>query len=594
MSQPPPIVLTFAASDPTGGAGLQADLLTLAALGCHPLSVRHRRSPCRTRAASSRSTRSTARWSREQARALLADMQVAAFKLGVLGSADNARAIAAIAAEHSARAAGARSGARLGARRCAGERRGDRARCCEALVPRATVRHAEQPRGASALGGARSACSTLRLRATCSSPARTTTRRRGGQHALRRAAAWCARTAGRACRAATTARAARSPPRSPPRSPRAAACPRRCARRRSTPGRRSPPASAAGAGQLLPDRFFAPMMRGLYAITPDMADTGAARRKVEQALEGGIALLQYRNKIISKDKRLLQARELAPLARGYGVPFIVNDDVELALAVGADGVHLGQGRRRPRRPRAPSCRAGSSAPPATTTSSGASGGRAPAPTTSPSAACSPRRPSPARCARRSRSSRSDARRAAVRDRRHHAGERAAADRRRRRPARGDLRSVRRARHRALRARAIPQALPMKKNQQLFERAQRAHPRRRQFAGARLPRRRRHAACSSSAPRAPTSGTPTASATSTTSAPGARCSPATRHPAVVEAVQEARRARAVLRRADRGRDRARRAALPPGALARAGAPGVLGHRGDDDRAPPGARLHRPQR
>ena len=35
----PPIVLTFAASDPTGGAGLQADLLTLAALGCHPLSV---------------------------------------------------------------------------------------------------------------------------------------------------------------------------------------------------------------------------------------------------------------------------------------------------------------------------------------------------------------------------------------------------------------------------------------------------------------------------------------------------------------------------------------------------------------------------
>jgi thiamine-phosphate pyrophosphorylase len=53
-------------------------------------------------------------------------------------------------------------------------------------------------------------------------------------------------------------------------------------------------------------------------------------------------MLQYRNKIISKDKRLLQAKELAPLARGYGVPFIVNDDVEIALVVGANGVHLGR------------------------------------------------------------------------------------------------------------------------------------------------------------------------------------------------------------------------------------------------------------
>jgi thiamine-phosphate pyrophosphorylase len=84
------------------------------------------------------------------------------------------------------------------------------------------------------------------------------------------------------------------------------------------------------------------MMRGLYAITPDIAETGALVRKVEQALEAGIAMLQYRNKIISKDKRLLQAKELAPLARGYGVPFIVNDDVEIALVVGANGVHIGK------------------------------------------------------------------------------------------------------------------------------------------------------------------------------------------------------------------------------------------------------------
>jgi thiamine-phosphate pyrophosphorylase len=84
------------------------------------------------------------------------------------------------------------------------------------------------------------------------------------------------------------------------------------------------------------------MMRGLYAITPDIADTSALAAKVEQALKAGVAMLQYRNKIISKDKRLLQARELALLARGYGVPFIVNDDVEVALAVGANGVHLGK------------------------------------------------------------------------------------------------------------------------------------------------------------------------------------------------------------------------------------------------------------
>jgi thiamine-phosphate pyrophosphorylase len=84
------------------------------------------------------------------------------------------------------------------------------------------------------------------------------------------------------------------------------------------------------------------MMRGLYAITPDIADTAVLAAKVEQALKAGVAMLQYRNKIISKDRRLLQARELAPLARGYGVPFIVNDDVEIALAVGANGVHLGK------------------------------------------------------------------------------------------------------------------------------------------------------------------------------------------------------------------------------------------------------------
>jgi thiamine-phosphate pyrophosphorylase len=84
------------------------------------------------------------------------------------------------------------------------------------------------------------------------------------------------------------------------------------------------------------------MMRGLYPITPDKADTNALLLKVEEALKAGVAMLQYRNKAISKDKRLLQAKELAALARGYGVPLIVNDDVEIALAVGANGAHIGK------------------------------------------------------------------------------------------------------------------------------------------------------------------------------------------------------------------------------------------------------------
>jgi thiamine-phosphate pyrophosphorylase len=83
-------------------------------------------------------------------------------------------------------------------------------------------------------------------------------------------------------------------------------------------------------------------MKGLYAITPDIADTASLLDKVESVLKAGVAMLQYRNKAMSKDKRLLQARELAPLARGYGVPLIINDDLDIALAVAANGVHLGR------------------------------------------------------------------------------------------------------------------------------------------------------------------------------------------------------------------------------------------------------------
>ncbi|MGZ5031602.1 MAG: thiamine phosphate synthase [Usitatibacter sp.] len=83
-------------------------------------------------------------------------------------------------------------------------------------------------------------------------------------------------------------------------------------------------------------------MRGLYAITPELADTEALAAKVAASLAGGAAMLQYRAKGASQSLALAQARRLADLCRERGVPFIVNDRVDLALAVRADGVHLGR------------------------------------------------------------------------------------------------------------------------------------------------------------------------------------------------------------------------------------------------------------
>lgn len=99
MSFSPPAVLAFAASDPTGGAGIQADILAIAAMGAHPL--------CAVTALTVQDTLGVYRLQpadpelvAEQARRLLADIAVRAFKLGVLGSPANARAVAAILAEH--------------------------------------------------------------------------------------------------------------------------------------------------------------------------------------------------------------------------------------------------------------------------------------------------------------------------------------------------------------------------------------------------------------------------------------------------------------------------------------------------------------
>jgi len=99
MSPAPPIVLAFAASDPTGGAGLQADILTIAAMGCHPLSVLTAFTVQDTSGVESLRPIEP-EWVDAQARRLLAETRVDAFKLGVLGSARNIAVIAGVLAEY--------------------------------------------------------------------------------------------------------------------------------------------------------------------------------------------------------------------------------------------------------------------------------------------------------------------------------------------------------------------------------------------------------------------------------------------------------------------------------------------------------------
>jgi thiamine-phosphate pyrophosphorylase len=79
-------------------------------------------------------------------------------------------------------------------------------------------------------------------------------------------------------------------------------------------------------------------LRGLYAITPPDHLSGV----VAALASGAVCALQYRAKEADAPRRLSEARQLAQLCRAHGVPLIVNDDLELALAVDAAGVHLGR------------------------------------------------------------------------------------------------------------------------------------------------------------------------------------------------------------------------------------------------------------
>ncbi|HEB95880.1 MAG TPA: thiamine phosphate synthase [Sedimenticola thiotaurini] len=93
-------------------------------------------------------------------------------------------------------------------------------------------------------------------------------------------------------------------------------------------------------------------LRGLYAITDPGLAAGDLAGRVESALLGGARAIQYRDKGDDGERRRHEARTLQALCRRFRVPLIVNDDLELARLIGADGVHLGRDDPDPARARA--------------------------------------------------------------------------------------------------------------------------------------------------------------------------------------------------------------------------------------------------
>lgn len=83
------------------------------------------------------------------------------------------------------------------------------------------------------------------------------------------------------------------------------------------------------------------LIQGLYAVTPDIEETGTLFEKVKLALQGGVSLVQYRNKQANAELRYVQASALLPLCKQYKAPLIINDDLALCQLLDADGVHLG-------------------------------------------------------------------------------------------------------------------------------------------------------------------------------------------------------------------------------------------------------------
>src|SRR3954452_942521 len=120
--------------------------------------------------------------------------------------------------------------------------------------------------------------------------------------------------------------------------------------RRSTPGKHSNPhfgpawANTSPIGCSGRARMNRPMppIKGLYAVTPDVADTAVLVSKVQTVLAAGARVLQYRNKQADQQLRREQATALQNACRQWDALLIINDDVALAGAIDADGVHVGR------------------------------------------------------------------------------------------------------------------------------------------------------------------------------------------------------------------------------------------------------------
>lgn len=100
--------------------------------------------------------------------------------------------------------------------------------------------------------------------------------------------------------------------------------------------------TAATEDALARRRARARRIAGLYAVTPDIADTDRLARCVTAALAGGAAAIQYRNKTADAASKRAQAQALARVHALRGGVYVVNDDAALAAEVGADGVHVGE------------------------------------------------------------------------------------------------------------------------------------------------------------------------------------------------------------------------------------------------------------
>lgn len=108
-------------------------------------------------------------------------------------------------------------------------------------------------------------------------------------------------------------------------------------------GRRTPRSGGPEHSEGLAEgQQFSSALRGLYAVTTDDRLLPRLSALVEAALQGGVRLVQYRNKQAPAPLRRAQAAELVRICHAYGAKLIVNDDVWLAIEIGADGAHVGR------------------------------------------------------------------------------------------------------------------------------------------------------------------------------------------------------------------------------------------------------------